>query len=141
MINTRSIILGVTTALGLVGVVNGTFMLRDPMYWYFAVPGDASTGAFNQHFVHDDGLIFLLVGAVLLIGVLRQPVPTALWSTAALWLRGHAMSQLREVAVGNCGPGAIGRNFPAVPLPAILTAALAGWASCDARVNGRRAIA
>lgn len=141
MTHARSIILGVATALGLGGVANGIVMLLDPVNWYFAVPGVTSTGAFNQHFVRDIGLIFVLVGAALLIGVLRQPVRIALWSTAALWLAGHAIFHLWEVAVGICGPGALVRDFPAVTLPAILTAALAGWASRDARVNGRRAIA
>lgn len=141
MTHARSIILGVATALGLGGVANGTFMLLDPVNWYFAVPGVTSTGSFNQHFVRDIGLIFVLVGAALLIGVLRRPVRTALWTTAALWLAGHAMFHLWEVAVGICGPAAIARDFPAVTLPAILTAALAGWACFDAGANGRRVIA
>lgn len=141
MMRARSIILGVATALGLGGVANGIVMLLDPVNWYFAVPGVTSTGAFNQHFVRDIGLIFVLVGAALLTGVLRQPMRAALWSTAALWLAGHAMFHLWEVAVGICGLGAIARDFPAVTLPAILTAALAGWASRDARLNSRREVA
>ena len=136
----RSIILGVATALGLGGVANGVFMLLDPVNWYFAVPGVTSTGAFNQHFVRDIGLIFVFVGAALLTGVLRQPLRVVVWSFAALWLAGHAIFHLWEVVVGICGPGALARDFPAVTLPAILTAALAGWAARDARLDGRRAI-
>jgi hypothetical protein len=39
------------------------------------------------------------------------------------------------VAVGICGPSALARDFAAVTLPAILSAALALWAASDRRAS------
>lgn len=129
----RPIILGLAALMGLGGIANGLFMLLDPANWYFAVPGVTSTGAFNQHFVRDIGMIFLLLGAAMLAGVVRHAVRPALWGTAAVWLAGHAAFHLWEVAAGVCGTDALLRDFPAVTLPAIVATALAGWAYRDAR--------
>lgn len=38
----------------------GLAVLISPANWYFAMPGVTATGLFNQHFVRDIGLIFLL---------------------------------------------------------------------------------
>lgn len=128
------------TLAGLLGVgaaANGIFMLLSPANWYFAVPGVTTTGPFNQHFLRDIGLIFLLVAIALLAGVARPAARVALWSAAALWLAGHALFHVWEVAVGICGPSALAQDFPAVTLPAILTTALALWAWRDARQDIR----
>ncbi len=124
----RQICLGLASLLGIGMAANGVFMLLAPGNWYFAVPGVTSTGPFNQHFLRDIGLIFVLIGAALLFGIARPSVRALLWSGAALWLGGHALFHLWEVAVGICGLSALVRDFPAVTLPALLTAALAIWA-------------
>lgn len=124
--------LTLATMLGLGAIANGLFMLISPVNWYFAVPGVTTTGPFNQHFVRDIGIIYLLVGIAMLTGVARPAARVPLWSAAALWLAGHALFHFWEVAVGICGTGALARDFPAVTLPAILTAALALWAWRDA---------
>ena len=111
--------------------INGLFMLVSPANWYFAIPGVTTTGPFNQHFVRDIGLIFLLVAIAMLVGVARPAARVALWSAAALWLSGHALFHFWEVAAGICGADALVRDFPAVTLPAILTTALAAWARRD----------
>jgi hypothetical protein len=119
--------LAIVLGLGMFG--NGLFMLIDPANWYFAVPGVTTTGPFNQHFLRDIGLIFLLVGGAFIWGARRIAMRTALWSAGALWLAGHALFHLWEVAVGICGPDALARDFPAVSLPAIIALSLAGWAA------------
>jgi hypothetical protein len=124
----KSICLGLAVVLALGAGANGVFMLVSPDGWYSAVPGVTTTGPFNQHFIRDIGLIFLLVGAALLTGVARPTVRTLLWSATATWLGGHALFHLWEVAVGICGVSALARDFPAVSLPAILTGLLALWA-------------
>ncbi|MFK4870568.1 hypothetical protein [Novosphingobium sp. ZW T3_23] len=129
---TRSLPLALATMLGLGSAANSLFMLISPANWYFAVPGVTTTGPFNQHFVRDIGLIFLLVAIALLTGVARPASRIPLWSAAALWLAGHALFHFWEVAVGICGTGALVQDFPAVTLPAILTTALALWAWRDA---------
>lgn len=127
----RSLPLALAAALGIGAAVNGLFMLISPANWYFAVPGVTTTGPFNQHFVRDIGLIFLLVAIAMLTGVVRSAARLPLWSAAALWLAGHAIFHFWEVAVGICGTGALVQDFPAVTLPAILTTGLALWAWRD----------
>lgn len=128
----RNLPLTLAALLGLGAAINGLFMLLSPANWYFAVPGVTTTGPFNQHFVRDIGLIFLLVAIAMLVGVARPAARVSLWSAAALWLSGHALFHFWEVAVGICGSDALARDFPAVTLPAILTTALAVWAWRDA---------
>lgn len=128
----RNISLALAGLLGLGAAANGMFMLISPANWYFAVPGVTTTGPFNQHFLRDIGLIFLLVAVAMLTGVARPAARLPLWSAAALWLAGHALFHFWEVAVGICGPGALIQDFSAVTLPAILTIALALWAWRDA---------
>ena len=75
---------------GLIG--NGIFMLASPETWYFAVPGVTSTGPFNQHFLRDIGLIFVLIGFGFVYGAVRPSSRVLLWSMGAIWLSGHARS-------------------------------------------------
>jgi hypothetical protein len=91
------------------------------------VPGVTTTGPFNQHFIRDIGLIFVLASLGLATGVARPRVRTLLWSATATWLGGHALFHLWEVAVGICAPSALLRDFAAVSLPALLTGFLAMW--------------
>ncbi|SFT27569.1 hypothetical protein [Methylobacterium sp. yr668] len=111
--------------VGLTG--NGIFMLASPETWYFAVPGVTSTGPFNQHFLRDIGLIFVLIGTGFLYGAARPDSRALLWSMAAIWLSGHALFHFWEVAVGICGPEVLPRDFPAVTLPALIAVALSVW--------------
>lgn len=134
----RILPLALAAVLGIGAAVNGLFMVISPADWYFAVPGVTTTGPFNQHFLRDIGLIFLLVSIAMLTGVARPAARVPLWSAAALWLVGHAMFHFWEVAVGICGTGALAQDFPAVTLPAILTTALALWAWRDAARYSRR---
>jgi hypothetical protein len=113
---------------GLILASNGFFMLIAPMTWYDTVPGVPTTGPFNQHFLRDIGLIFVLLGGAVLVGVLRPAMRIVLWSAVALWLSGHALFHVWEVLVGICARSALARDFPAVSLPAIIAAALVVWA-------------
>ncbi|AJR26895.1 MULTISPECIES: hypothetical protein [unclassified Sphingobium] len=133
----RKLPLALAAVLGLGSAANGLFMLASPANWYFAVPGVTTTGPFNQHFVRDIGLIFLLVAIAMLAGVARPVARVPLWSAAALWLAGHALFHFWEVAVGIRGPSALAQDFPAVTLPAIVTTVLALWAWRDAKRSRR----
>lgn len=133
----RILLLALAVTLGLGSAANGLFMLISPANWYFAVPGVTTTGPFNQHFVRDIGLIFLLVAIAMLTGVARPMARVPLWSAAALWLAGHALFHFWEVAVGICGTDALVQDFSVVTLPAIVTTALALWAWRDAKRSRR----
>ncbi len=125
---TEKFIVGAAVLLGIGALANGAFMLLLPADWYFAIPGVTTTGPFNQHFLRDIGLIFLFVGAAFLVGAARPRVRVVLWATASLWLAGHALFHVWEVAVGICGPSDLVRDFPAVSLPALLGLGLTAWA-------------
>lgn len=127
----RKTVLTTAAVLGLAAEANGLFMLIAPANWYFAVPGVTTTGPFNQHFVRDIGLIFLFVGTAFLVGAARPQYRLALWSAATLWLWGHALFHVWEVAVGICGPSALARDFAAVTLPALIGTVLILWALGD----------
>ncbi|MGK9164976.1 hypothetical protein KXR53_01690 [Inquilinus limosus] len=129
----KNLCLGVAVLMGFLAEANGVFMLVSPDGWYFAVPGVTTTGPFNQHFIRDIGLIFLLVGTAFLFGAAEPRYRVISWAAPTLWLSGHALFHYWEVAVGICGPSVLIRDFPAVTLPAVLGALLTLWAITDAR--------
>ncbi len=119
--------------LGIAAIANGAFMLISPAGWYFAVPGVTTTGPFNQHFIRDIGLVFLFLGFAFITGAARPRYRPIAWGAATVWLAGHALFHLWEVAAGICGPSVLLRDFPAVSLPALLGLFLTLWAIADAR--------
>jgi uncharacterized protein YjeT (DUF2065 family) len=124
----KSTCIGLAVLLGVAALANGVFMLLAPQAWYFAVPGVTTTGSFNQHFLRDIGLIFLLVGWGFLAGAFQPRQRLLLWAAPTIWLSGHALFHFWEVAVGICSASAIPRDFSAVTLPAILGWLLTAWA-------------
>jgi hypothetical protein len=127
----KHLCIGAAILMGAAAAANGLFMLVSPEHWYFSVPGVTTTGPFNQHFIRDIGLIFLLVGTAFLVGAAKPQYRVVLWAAPTLWLGGHALFHLWEVAVGICAPSAIARDFPAVTLPAVIGAGLTFWAVRD----------
>ena len=75
----KTFCLAMAALLGTAAVANGVYMLVAPESWYFAVPGDPTTGPFNQHFIRDIGLIFLFLGGAFLTGVARPDLRVAFW--------------------------------------------------------------
>lgn len=106
--------------LGIGMFVNGIVMLYNPAFWYFAVPTVTATGPFNQHFIRDIGLIYLMIGAGYLIGIFAPAQRVWLWAAATLWLGLHGFFHLWEIGVGYCGADTIAKNGHAVYLPAII---------------------
>src|ERR1700754_102848 len=129
----KSLFVGVAVLLGAALGANGVFMLLAPNEWYLAVPGVTSTGPFNQHFLRDIGLIFVLLSGAFLLGAARPQFRVVLWGAASIWLLGHALFHQWEVAVGICSPSVIPRDFPAVTLPAIIGILLTFWAIRQSR--------
>ncbi len=135
----KSVCLGLAVVLGVVAGANGLFMLTSPETWYFTVPGVTSSGPFNQHFVRDISLIFLMASAGFLVGAARPGLRSTLWAAATTWLTGHALFHLWQVAVGMGPVSDIQRDFPAVTLPALIGLGLTWWAVADPSRSGRRA--
>lgn len=112
----------------LLGFGNGIFMLAAPETWYSSVPGVARTGFFNQHFIRDIGILYVFIGLAFAVGFVRPAVRVEFWGGATLWLTGHAIFHLLEVATGICSPEAIPVDFPAVTFPALVGLAATAWA-------------
>lgn len=110
---------------------NGLFMLLDGPLWYARVPGAAETGPFNAHFVADIAIAFLAAGLGLGLRAWRPEYwPAAL--TGAVFLAGHALLHLLEMANGHHAGAAMA--LPAILLPA----ALALWAGLPTNETERR---
>jgi len=120
--------LSLAVVLGIAAEANGLFMLISPQGWYLTIPGVPMSGPFNQHFVRDIGLVFLLLGAGFLIGVVRPGVRATVWATATIWLTGHALFHLWQVVVGISPLSDIQQDFMAVSLPALIGLGLTWWA-------------
>ena len=137
----KSASLGIAVLLGVAMIANGVFMLVSPADWYVAVPGVTATGPFNQHFLRDIGLIFLLARRrVSGRGGAASTCASLLWAAPSIWLTGHALFHFWEVAVGICSPSVIPRDFPAVTLPAIIGIALTFWAIHQSRGGEAKAV-
>lgn len=115
---------GAALLLGILLLGNGLMMLVAPEGWYHLVPGVADRGPFNEHFVRDIGIVYVLLGASFLAGARRVAERTLLWLAPTLWLAGHAAFHVCEVLVGTSGPGSLAQDFVGVILPALLGAAL-----------------
>jgi hypothetical protein len=120
--------LAIAALLGAAAIANGLTMLVSPHGWYLGVPGVPMSGPFNQHFVRDIGVVFVLVGLAF-VGGMAAPLHRALlWSAATAWLVCHASLHLWQVAAGISDHAALGRDFPAVTLPALLGLLISSWA-------------
>jgi uncharacterized protein YjeT (DUF2065 family) len=130
----RKVITALAALLGLAALINGLFMLFAPEPWYWLVPGVPERGPFNQHFLRDIGMIYLLIGAALLYGALYQSAlfrkhQMLLWLVPVAWLVCHAIFHAWEVVVGITGPESLIEDFAGVTLPAIVGIGLL-YASC-----------
>lgn len=111
--------------LGLAALANGLFMIFAPEPWYWLVPGVPERGPYNQHFLRDIGLIYLLISAALLYGVLCQNAlfrkhQFYLWLVPIAWLVCHAIFHVWEVVVGITEPKSMIEDFAGVTLPALI---------------------
>jgi hypothetical protein len=128
---------GLAVLLGAIMLLNGIVMLLAPLDWYLNVPGVTRTGPFNQHFIRDIGMIYMLIGVAFLAGAFRPSMSVMAWGTASLWLTAHALFHFWEVAAGICGPSVLLVDFPAVTVPAIVGIGLTWWASRSKAARSR----
>ena len=115
---------GIAIVLGVITLANGVFMTIAPESWYWLVPGVPDRGPFNQHFIRDIGIAYMLIGTAFIYGATYVKYRLPLWFMPTAWLAGHAVFHVWEVIVGICGPEALIVDFAGVTLPALLGAAL-----------------
>ena len=115
---------GLALLLGLAALANGSFMTFAPEPWYWQVAGVPDRGPFNQHFVRDIGMNYLLIGAAFVYGALYSKHRRLLWLMPTAWLVSHAIFHFWEVFVGICGPQSLREDFAGVTLPALLALSL-----------------
>lgn len=120
----NKVITVLATLLGLAAFSNGLLMAFLPESWYWLVPGVPGRGPFNQHFVRDIGINYLLIGLAFGAGSLFVKHRLVLWLMPTAWLTGHAIVHVWEAMVGICGTASLIQDFPGVTAPAILALSL-----------------
>ncbi len=124
----EKVTLPIAAILGALTIANGIFMVLSPEAWYYAVPGVVERGPFNQHFIRDIGILYVLMGLCFAYGIKPGAPRFWLWLAPSLWLLGHALFHVWEVIVGICGPASLLEDFAGVTLPAILGLTIA-WSA------------
>lgn len=114
------LVLALALVLGLALSINGLLMLRDPLWWYGAVPTVPLSGPFNQHFVRDIGLMYVLTGVGFVVGALRPELRTPVWVAATAFHALHGCLHVWETLVGICAPSTLARDVPAVMTPVVV---------------------
>ncbi len=114
----------VIVVIGVVGLVNGIWMLVDPSRWYTDLPaGVPDYGPLNIHFVRDIGCAFVTVG-VALLWAWRQPAfRLPLVATATIFYVAHAILHVHDSARGIVASDHWWLDAPGVYLPALLLVA------------------
>lgn len=111
--------------LGLALAANALCMLAAPQAWYQAVPGVASTGPANIHFIRDIGCAYL-VAALGLFWLARSP--RIAWPAAmagGVFLALHALVHAWDTLAGRESPHGLAMDLLPVFVPAILVLWLA----------------
>ena len=115
--------------LGLLLAVNAIWMLASPAGWYAVVPGVATTGPANAHFIRDIGCAYLAT-AIALLWFARAPKqawPAALAGGGFLAL--HAIVHIWDMLSGREHTNLLAGELLSIFLPAVL----ALWLALSAR--------
>lgn len=104
---------------------NGLWMLAAPLHWFTTVPGVIDSGPFNDHFVRDVGIAYVLSG-VAFLQLARGVAGARPYAMAGVvFLLAHAGIHLAETLAGV-------RDIPhlLIDLPAVVLLPLAAsWAA------------
>ena len=112
-------------ALGAFLAANGAVMVAAALWWYGAVPGVPATGPYNPHFIHDIGMIYLVVAGGLLWFAWRPAQGWPALVSAAAFLVLHGLIHVHDAVLSpTCGHD-LTRDLPGVFAPAILAAWIA----------------
>ena len=118
---TRTIAVVLAVILG----ANALFQLGAPLAWYDAVPGVASTGAFNPHFVRDIGAAYLVTAMGLAWFAWRPAQGWPALVAGEVFLALHSAIHLFDASCSASPLANLIRDFPGVFLPTLLAAWIA----------------
>jgi len=106
-------------ALGNLGA--GTWMLVDPVHWYFNLPaGVPDFGPLNEHFVRDVGCAFFVQGVLLAGGAVVPAWRVPACAVVTLFYPLHAVVDVVGTVRGLVGPEHWMIDVPGVYMPALL---------------------
>jgi hypothetical protein len=117
----RNLLTGFYWLLGLGSIANGLWMLASPAGWFAGVPAAVTdTGPLNNHFVHDIGVVFIVVGlgALWCARNLERCLPVH--GGITLFYAGHALVHVAEILSGWLPHSHWWIDAPLVFLPALL---------------------
>ena len=110
----------------LLSIFNGAWMLLFPLSWYTDLPAAVpNTGPFNQHFVRDLGVVFLLIGFAFGWAALNINRSRPVHLTITAFFTGHALIHLADIISGRLPHSHWLIDTPGVFLPAMLMILLA----------------
>jgi hypothetical protein len=110
----------------LLSIFNGAWMLLLPLSWYTDLPAAVpNTGPFNQHFVRDLGVVFLLIGFAFGWAALNIDRSRPVHLAITAFFTGHALIHLVDIMSGRLPHSHWLIDTPGVFLPAALMILLA----------------
>lgn len=107
--------------LGAISIGNGVWMMLSASTWFNEMPVAADdTGPFNAHFVHDVGLVYLLVGAGAFWCAYKLKKCAEVHFGITLFMVGHALIHIVEILLEDLPSSHWLIDFPLVTLPAMI---------------------
>ncbi len=121
----RLIIKSSYNVLGSISVGNGLWMMLSSSSWFKHMPVDAEdTGELNPHFVHDVGLVYLLIGVGAFWCAQKPRQSFEIHMAITLFMSGHALIHMIEILFGYLPASHWLIDFPLITFPALLLISL-----------------
>ena len=107
--------------LGAISIGNGLWMILSASTWFSEMPVAAEdTGSFNAHFVHDVGLVYVLIGTGAFWCGYKMKNCIEVHLGITLFMVGHALIHIIEILFENLPSSHWLIDFPLVTLPAMI---------------------
>jgi len=111
---------------GILSLFNGAWMLLFPLSWYTDLPAAVPhTGPFNQHFVRDLGVVFIVAGLAFGWSAFNVDRSRLVHLALTAFFAGHALIHLTDILAGRLPESHWLMDLPGVFVPALLMILLA----------------